>query len=113
MRSIISQIETNDKYVDVWIEYGAKVYYVDGNPYGLIATLDRDSVLYIYSRTVSNSSGFSIGMLRDIISYHKGGNICLVTDSEEYMGSVKKSLDRYGFRYEYVDGLMYSYNVRS
>ena len=84
-----------------WICLCPKVYYMGNKPYGLLAKLVKDDIIYIASTTISPSEPFTVGMLRDIIKVYKTDNICLITDDEDYQDKIMDTLSRYEFTFEF------------
>ena len=109
MVDIITQI-VDDVNVEGWVKLQPKVYYKDDKPYGLLATVQVDSVTVVASTVTNPDLPFTIGMLRDIKKLNANGKICLITDVESKQELIRNTLDKYGFRYEYRDGAMLSYN---
>ena len=105
----IAHVVGSDKR-DSWMILSPTVYYRDGMPYGLIATLVKsDGVKYVASTVSNKELPFTIGMLRDIILMYKECRICLLTDVVEKQDMIRRCLDKYKFEYKYIDEVMYSY----
>lgn len=96
--------------VDSWVSLSPKIYYKDSKPYGLIGCRCIDGVVYIASTVVSPDKPFTKSMIKEIIRLYNNYKICLITDDKDYHEHMIKSLSRYEFRYEVVDGVLYSYN---
>jgi len=97
-----------------WLEIKPKVYYRDGLPYGLVGTVynDPDDTNYIASCTSKSELPFTKGMIRDIITLIKTQNICLITDDVYYQEQIRSVLSRYNLRFEYINGVMFSFNIK-
>jgi len=94
-----------------WLNLQPRVFYRDGLPYGLVGALhSEDGITYVAASTESPEIPFSIGMLKEIMRLNKEENICLITDDKNYIGSMKKTLQRYGFRFVVENDILYSYN---
>ncbi len=103
------------KLMPDWIAINPKIYYWDGEPYGLIGKVKSDDTIVLACTTSSPEEPFTIGMLRDIIGVYKTNDICLITDGKEYHNRIKNTLNRYGFEYVINDDdvMFSSHKVRS
>ena len=63
---------------------------------------------YLTPLSISLKYNFTKDMISDIIGMFDT-DICLITDVESKQEKIASSLQRYGFRQEYRDGIMYSY----
>ena len=93
-----------------WLTLSPKIYYKDGQPYGLVGTREVDGITYIGATSPSPEMNFTGAMLRDVLRMIRSKNVCIITDTAEYVKSMRSTLDRYNMRHVMVDGMLYSYN---
>lgn len=72
-----------------------KVYYKDGEPWGVLGTYLDNNLTVIFS--MANDDMFTIGMFRDILKMYHNMDIALVTDTEEKFDYIKELLSPYDF----------------
>jgi len=96
-----------------WLPLQPKVYFKDGVPYGLIATVydSRSKVYYIASTTALPEQRFSVGMIRDLFKLSKSKRICLVTEQKGYREQIRSVLSSLGgFTFREDENALFSYN---
>ena len=98
-----------EEYGSQWVEIQPKVYYKDGEPYGLIGTVVGDSITYIASTARNVDDDFTIGMIRDIIRYYNSGKICLISGTLSRQDLIRRGLSRFDFEFKQDGNKMYAY----
>lgn len=106
--SIVSKI-VGKEHSKSWIALQPKVYYKDGKPFGLIASIHENGIKYLSCAVLNPEDSFTIGMIRDIIQHYNNDTICLITDDNKYQDLIRRSLKRYKFEYVVKDGILFSY----
>ena len=105
---------TGEEAYFYWSELKPKIYYLNGEPYGLIGIgTSIDGVTIVASTTLYPELPFTVGMLRDIIKVYNESSILLITDYEPAQEVIRKVLDKYNFTYEYKDNVMYSTHINT
>ena len=97
------------EHLEEWLVLQPKVYYKDGNPYGLMGITIKDEIKYLSSMVLSPDKPFTVGMLKDIKRMYNEGTICLITDDENYHDLIKKTLEPYGFKFNIINGNLISF----
>lgn len=93
-----------------WQSLNPEVFYKDGEAYGLIATREVNGITYIASATSKPDMKFTVGMLRYIKKLYQEKDICLITEHQDYQPMIVEVLNKYEFRYQMIDNILYSYN---
>lgn len=73
-----------------------KLFYKDGEPYGMIGINVDEDMAMVYSMAKDNGD-FTVGMLKMIIGIYNKMNITLITDNEASFAKIEKTLRPYGF----------------
>ena len=102
-REEIAQV-VNAEHLADWMHANPKVFYKDGEPYGLIANLDG----YIASTTKSPELPFTQSMLKFLYEINAKQTITLVTDVEAYQDKIRAVLEPRGFICTLEHGILYS-----
>jgi len=73
-----------------------KLFYKDGEVYGIIGVKPDGDMSVVYSMAKENGD-FTVGMLRTIIRLYKKTDVMLITDQEKSFDKISKALEPYGF----------------
>lgn len=100
---------------EAWSLLMPQVYYLNGEPYGLIATARSEHIVVVYSCAINNGI-FTKSMIRDIKKLYQEDSICLCTDDESRQDYMKSLLERYGFTFiSHIDDngkkMLYSFHT--
>lgn len=108
-------LDSDDKTLaDYWIELKPKVYFIDGEPVGLVAISDANDIKYISSATKDKYEPFTFSMLRDILSLHKVSSVCIIFEQNGVKTKqIASVLGRYGGAFYDVGVHVLWYNKRS
>lgn len=100
-----------DHIKQLWLLSDSELYLKDGEPYGLICTIeDPYGVTYIASTVIDPAQPFTVSMLRFIKKLANAGKICIITDHPHYHEHIQSVLSRYNMRYEVQGDILHSYN---
>jgi hypothetical protein len=95
-----------------WITDECKVFYRNGEPFGVVSVFKKHDVSVIASSTSDPSVMFTRGMIREIINLHKSGKICLVSCHEQSWDRLEMELSRYNLRFIRNGKVMYMLNYK-
>jgi hypothetical protein len=73
-----------------------KLFYKDGEVYGIIGVKPEGTMSVVYSMARNNGE-FTIGMLRMIRKLYSKSDIMLITDDKNSFEKIYKTLEPYGF----------------
>ena len=93
-----------------WVKLNAKVYYLNGEPYGLIAEERQHDIVYLYTCTNHADTPFSRGMLKYIRKLSLTEDICLVSGHKPAWGYLREALSRHGCVFKEHSDILWAYH---
>lgn len=97
----------NPYHLPRWLDESTKVYYKNGEPYGLIRCVENDGITFIGSTSTDIDHPFTMQMVKDIRKMWSEKVICLMSAEESKHEFLKEKLSRYGFDEHTEDGVLY------